>query len=58
MEDTQLENLSASVLMARELSPNVVKRLMTLVESGSPDISVKAARALIAIMNIDRSKIW
>lgn len=57
MEDTQLKDLSISVLMARNLCPQVVTRLMSLVESGSPDISVKAARALIAIMNIDRSRV-
>lgn len=58
MEDKQLEDLSVAVLMARDLCPKVITRLITLVESGSPDISVKAARAMIAIMNIDRSRIW
>jgi hypothetical protein len=58
MEKCQIENLSVAVELARELCPEVVLNLMTLVKQGSPDIKVKASRALISIMSIDRSRMW
>jgi hypothetical protein len=57
-EHSHIDSIGVAVELARELCPDVVLNLMTLVKQGSPDIQVKAARALIAIMSIDRSRMW
>jgi hypothetical protein len=58
VKDNTIDNISVAVELARELSPAVVARLMLLVETGSPDAVIKASRALISIMSLDRTKIW
>lgn len=51
------DSLSLAVELARDLGPDLVLQLMTLVGTASPDIKVKASRCIISIMSIDRSRI-
>jgi len=55
--DTKENSIYEAVGLARGLSPEVIQALQSLIKTGSDDIKIKAAGALIRIMSIDRQRL-